>query len=81
MDFFLNRHKKIEPPKPQLPTITFGGIGTYAPTQDITPYEASLLALMLAHASSQYPCELVDWKGYVEKNNLGRHFKPWGSDE
>ena len=62
--------KKIveEPPLPQVAEIRFGG-WRYTPALDITPHEAALLIPMFIH-----PFWRADYQGYIDKNNLQRHF-------
>lgn len=53
--------------------ITFDGLGTVEPTEDITPLEAVRLSMMLA-------CGVigshVDYVGFAQQHGLTRHFKP-----
>ena len=64
---FKQKSKK-EPKLPQLNELKFG-VWRYTPAEDITPHEVALLLPMFI-----YPFWQVDYQGYVDKNNLRRHF-------
>jgi hypothetical protein len=62
-----------EPAKlPQLSELRFGfsdGQWRYDPASDITAHEAALLLPMFIH-----PFWRADYQGYIDENNLRRHF-------
>jgi len=59
---------KTEYKIPELKEVRFGG-WRYAPKEDITPHEVALLLPMFLS-----PFWQADYQGYVDKNNLRRHF-------
>jgi hypothetical protein len=59
---------KTEYKVPELSEVRFGG-WRYTPQEDITPYEVSLLLPMFLSPYFQ-----ADYQGWVDKNNLRRHF-------
>jgi len=54
-----------------MPRITFDGFGLLEPKDDITALEAANIAILLAYASVGLS---VDYKGFIEKHGLQRHF-------
>ena len=63
-----NTTPKEEPKAPLLEEIQFG-VWRYTPQTDITPHEVALLIPMFIN-----PLWRVDYQGYVDRNNLRRHF-------
>lgn len=59
---------KEEPKLAQVAELRFGG-WRYTPLEDITAHEVSLLIPMFIH-----PFWKADYQGYIDKNNLRRHF-------
>ena len=59
---------KAEFKLPELKEVRFGG-WRYSPKEDITPHEVALLLPMFLS-----PFWQADYQGYVDKNNLRRHF-------
>ena len=53
---------------PELSTIRFDK-WSYTPQPDITPYEVALLLPLFV-----YPLWRADYQGWIDKNNLRRHF-------
>jgi hypothetical protein len=58
-------------------TIIFPNVGALEPTTDITPMEATRIAIMLALATTNSGKFFTwDFQAYITQHNLERHFLP-----
>lgn len=47
----------------------------YKPKEDITPFEVANLLELFTYTSIYYKDKPIEWKLYLEKKNLMRHFE------
>lgn len=59
--------------KASIGDVIVDGVGVLKPLQDITPMESLQISILLAVAVANR-FNYLDFKGHIEKHNLGRHF-------